>query len=211
MRNGFDFLAPYYDQLARLIFRDEIRKAQVCHLSAVSAGSEVLILGGGTGWIIGEILRKQPDCRIWFLDSSQGMIDQAKKNNPDVQLVTYVCGTVTDIPERKFSVIIMPFFLDLFSPGTLREHVLSIAKSSDNETRWLITDFVDQGKWWQKMLLAVMYFFFRVVCSLEVTSLPDWRKALREMTFITTESKSFYRGFIESHYCRHIREIRHEG
>jgi len=208
MRNGFDFLAPYYDQLARLIFRDEIRNAQIYFLSVIPAGSEVLILGGGTGWIIPEIQRKQPDCRIWFLDSSPGMIEQAKKSNPDIRQVTYVCGTIKDIPDRKFPVIIMPFFLDLFSPETLRELILSVAKSSNNETRWLITDFVDQGKWRQKMLLKIMYFFFRVVCSLEAISLPDWRRALHEMTFIKIESRSFSRGFIESHYYKHIQETK---
>jgi len=206
-RNGFDFLAPYYDQLASLIFRDAIKKAQISLLSAIPSQSDILILGGGTGWIIREILQKQPHCHIWFVDSSRGMIDLAIKNNSDTQSVTFICGTPASIPNRKFSVIILPFFLDMFSPEVLKKNVLSIAGASDQETDWLITDFVNQQKWWQKMLLKLMYYFFRIVCNLEAVRLPDWRRALGEMSFISMESGTFYDGFIESHRYRLIQKI----
>ncbi|HRI80474.1 MAG TPA: class I SAM-dependent methyltransferase [Cyclobacteriaceae bacterium] len=201
-RNGFDFLAPYYDKLTSLVFGGEIRRAQVHFLKSVPPCADVLVLGGGTGWIISEILLRQPDCHIWFIDSSSAMIDRARKMNPDTNHVTYICGTTDQIPQRNFSAIILPFFLDLFSTAHLSEVIGQIALASNIETRWLITDFVNGGKWWQKSLLMIMYFFFRIICNIEAIVLPDWREVLHEMAFIKIETGLFYHGFIESHHYR---------
>lgn len=202
-RNGFDRLAPYYDLLSRLIYRGEIQNAQTQFLHKIPCGSDVLILGGGTGWIVSAIRNVQPDCRICFIDSASGMIEQAKKKNPEIQQVTFIQGTVADIPSKKFSVIILPFFLDLFSEETLRQTIRKIEACSQSSSLWIITDFTNRGKWWQIVLLRVMYIFFRIFCNIESHSLPDWQGVFEEQAFRKLESKSFCRGFIES--CSYVR------
>ena len=96
----------------------------------------------------------------------------------------------------------MPFFLDMFSEVTLRKLLPEVAASAGSTTLWLITDFTDQGKWWQKILLSLMYLFFRRVCNIEAGKLPNWSMVFDELNFKEIESKSFYGGFIESH-CYH--------
>src|SRR4051812_19943989 len=113
--NGFDRLAPVYDKLAGLVFGKAIVDAQLIFLDEVRAGDRVLILGGGTGWVLKELLRRQPACEVWYVDSSQRMIELATRNCGNPSNVHFVLGTELSIPTMLFDVVIMNFFLDLFS------------------------------------------------------------------------------------------------
>ncbi|MEZ4686196.1 MAG: hypothetical protein R3B47_09055 [Bacteroidia bacterium] len=65
---SFNRLAPVYDFLASLVFGNRIRQAQRWLLDFIPEGSSILILGGGTGWILEELAEKahiQP-CTIWI-------------------------------------------------------------------------------------------------------------------------------------------------
>lgn len=198
-RNGFDRIAPVYDQMVRLFYGNQIQESQTYFLPLIPPQAKVLVMGGGTGWIIKEILNAQPTCRIWDIDISKAMLALAKKANPRRQHVTYILGTSANVPSEKFDVIIMPFFLDLFSMGSLKETLLSILSSTTSSTCWLITDFVDHGKWWERIMLKAMYWFFHVTCSIEAPNLPSWHILLESLDFKLQKSQLFYRGFIESH------------
>jgi tRNA (cmo5U34)-methyltransferase len=50
---GFDRLAPFYDSLARLIIGKGIKQSQLHFLNHLRGQNQgVLVLGGGTGWIL---------------------------------------------------------------------------------------------------------------------------------------------------------------
>ena len=78
MPKGFDLIAPYYDSLARLVFGDSIRHCQLEYLDKIPPGAQVLILGGGTGWLLGELMKINPSCRVWYLESSIKMLEMTK-------------------------------------------------------------------------------------------------------------------------------------
>lgn len=196
-QNGFDWLSPVYDFLARLIYGSSIQNSQSYLLKDLRAGASVLIMGGGTGWILNEIHRRQPSVTITFVDTSIGMIQRAKRRSGNIPGITFIHGNVHHVPAKKFDVIILPFFLDMFSQN-LKKEVEAICEMSCKDTQWLITDFISTGKAWQNVLLFVMYRFFRIACSIEATHLPDWRGTLSQMNFSTHESKSFHNGFILS-------------
>lgn len=198
--NGFDRIAPVYDRLTMLFYGNRIKKSQTYFLPLLPPHAKVLVMGGGTGWIIKEILNFQPTCRIWNIDISPAMLALAKKANPDRQHVTYILGTSINVPAEKFDVVIMPFFLDLFSMDSLKETLLSILSLTTSATFWLITDFVDHGKWWERIMLKAMYWFFHVTCSIEATDLPSWHILLESLDFKRQKSQLFYCGFIESHF-----------
>src|SRR6187402_1340927 len=77
--NGFDRLAPVYDKLAGLVFGKAIVDAQLVFLDRVRAGDRILILGGGTGWLLEKLLRKQPVCEVWYVESSSRMIELTRQ------------------------------------------------------------------------------------------------------------------------------------
>ena len=196
--NGFDWLAPIYDPLARVIYGKSIVRAQTCFLDSVSPFSKVLIIGGGTGWLLAELLQDRPECEVWYIESSVNMLSMAKKKNKNSSRVHFILGTEKDIPACGFDMVITHFFLDLFSPLTLQSVVQRISRSFKPTTLWLVADFVNQGKWWQRFLLKTMYSFFRRTCQIEAGTLPPWGSILVQSGLTRVDRRLFYGGFIES-------------
>jgi tRNA (cmo5U34)-methyltransferase len=201
--NGFDRISPAYDFLARLIFGESIVKAQIYFLRKIRARSKVLILGGGTGWIIAELFKIQSDCEVWYIDASIKMIVAAKKKTGKEHRVHLIHGTAEDIPPIvKFNVVVTNFYLDMFGEDSLQHVVEKIQYSLASNSIWIATDFVKGQEFWKRMILKMMYTFFRLTCKIESSQLPDWTTAIEKSRGPKMEIHSFYRGFIESRvYC----------
>ena len=198
---GFDSLAGIYDVLAKLVFGKSIRKAQLYFLGEIKNASSVLILGGGTGWILEALLKINRDCEVWYVDASRKMIERAQirigKNAGSV--VHFIHGTEENLPMHvKHDAVIANFYFDMFSDGTLSEVVKKISRSLLPDSKLLVSDFVQNRTWWQSVLLSAMYFFFRVVCNIEAFRLTDWEACLYEQAFSRKESRYFYAKFIKS-------------
>lgn len=195
--SNFDRIAPVYDSLARFFFGQSIRSSQVSVLHLIPDGSTILILGGGTGWILEEIDRRTSNCGIWYIDQSAQMIELAR-SRPGVKNISFIQGSINSIPEgQKFDVIITNFFLDLFTDNTLHNILSSLSKSLNPDGLWFVADFIDK-KWWQSFYLFVMYRFFRLTTGISTTRLPDWERQFAGLRLTDVESRLFYYGFIKS-------------
>ena len=198
MKSGdFDKIAFIYDRLATLIFGKSISDSQKYFLSRIPDHSKVLILGGGTGWILEELFATKPNLGVCYIEASAKMMDLAKAKLHEDKRVQFILGTETDIPDRSFDVVITNFYLDLFKEGSLRNALEKIKRSITPKALWIVTEFGDHT-WWHKVLLKMMYLFFQFVCNIEANRLPNWNKAMQELGGIKSESKSFYRNFIEA-------------
>jgi tRNA (cmo5U34)-methyltransferase len=197
--NGFDHIAGLYDTLARIVFGRRIVQAQRYFLEDVADGSKVLILGGGTGWLLGELLSHKPNVEVWYVDASQRMIALSREKINDKGNVHFIHGTEQDIPsEISVDIVITNFYLDLFSNEALKKILPDIATRMKENARWIATDFVYRGTWWQAALLQVMYWFFRAVGAIESSRLPAWEEALQQAGWIPMKEKMFFRGFIKT-------------
>lgn len=195
--SGFDRLAPYYDTLARWVFGDDIKRAQTVFLNSIPPSSKVLIIGGGTGWILHEVIGAVRDVTVWYVDVSPVMIRKARQYNFSEESVEFIVGTIDDVPaEKMFDVVITPFYLDLFSEVALLEVIKNIRQRLKPAAHWLVTDFIPSGRVWHRFLLWVMYRFFRVVCGIEARSLPRWQHKLEEAGLVKVKEQRFHRGFI---------------
>jgi ubiquinone/menaquinone biosynthesis C-methylase UbiE len=196
---GFDHIAGLYDILARIVFGEHIVHAQHYFLKDIADGSKVLILGGGTGWLLAELLSRNPNAEVWYVEASQQMIALSREKINDKGNVHFIHGTEQDIPaEISVDMVITNFYLDLFSSEALAKILPEITTRMKENTRWIATDFVYQGKWWQSALLQIMYWFFRTVGAIESTRLPLWQAALRQAGWIPVKEKMFFRGFIKT-------------
>jgi hypothetical protein len=194
---GFDRIAQHYDSLAGCVFGKSIKDCQTYYLSAIPNASNILILGGGSGWILKEIEETTNDCRIWYIETSERMIALAKSrtNSPRV---TFIHGNEASIPKGlAFDVIITNFFLDLFDDDQLHTIVQAILPSIRKDAIWLVSDFVNR-KVWHCVMLWIMYRFFMLTTDLKKSYLPGWEFALRSMGFIELQSRYFYGSFIKS-------------
>ncbi len=199
MLNGFDKIAFVYDFLAKLVFGRNIIDAQKYFLSKIKSHSNVLILGGGTGWLLAKLLKAKPNCEVWYIEASAKMITRSRNRIVHGQAVHFIHGTENDIPKTiKFDAVITNFYLDLFSSLSLPVVINKIQSSLKPGSLWIVTDFVTNQKWWQEAMLKIMYWFFRLTCGIASTGLPPWHTLIGEAGFVKVRSKFFYKNFIEA-------------
>ena len=197
--NNFDSVAGFYDKLTMLVFGTAIRRAQTTHLYDIPQGSNVLILGGGTGWLLAELSALNPTCKVWYIDASSKMISLSKKKmrNSNHEIV-FIHGTEEAIPaEIMFDAVITHFYLDLFPPDACNVIIRKIRSAIRPGGCWLVADFIDTT-WWHGVMLRMMYGFFSVMCGIEGRSLSPWENLLEENGFKEYKSRKFFGSFIKS-------------
>ena len=198
MKTSFDFIAPFYDRLAKLVFGRSIINSQLHFLNLIPDQASVLILGGGTGWILEELIARKPDCAVCYIEASSKMLQlthQRKLNDN----ITLIHGTEDHIPATiAFDAVITNFYLDLFPEDRLDKVIRKVTERARPASVWIATDFIDEGKWWQRAMLKVMYFFFRNVSAVEAAKLPAWKKRMLQHLWVEQDSKIWYGGFIGS-------------
>jgi len=126
---GFDFLSPFYDLLARLIIGKDIVNSQLHFLKSFRECNRLLILGGGSGWILEPLCKACPDIQIDYIDLSPKMINAAKRISGKNVRINFILGTENDIPDRLYDGVITNFYLDMFEKQTI-EKVIEKIKGS---------------------------------------------------------------------------------
>lgn len=196
--NGFDRISFAYDFLAKFIFGKSIINSQKYFLNKIQDCSKVLILGGGSGWILAELFKVKPGCEVWYIEASQKMISLSKIRIKPTHTIHFIHGTEQDIPlSMKYDVLITNFYLDLFNQHQLKSVIIQLQSSMKADAQWIVTDFVKE-KWWQVIMLRVMYWFFRITCGIESRQLPEWSRAMDYAGVKEIELKTFYNGFIKA-------------
>jgi ubiquinone/menaquinone biosynthesis C-methylase UbiE len=118
--------------------------------------------------------------------ASRRMIREQLPGQVDFRRGTEQCLQPTD----QFDVIILPFVLDLFTDVTVREHMLpKLLGALQPGGMVLITDFVRTNRRWQRALLQLMVWFFRLTAHIETRQLTDWQQLLAD-TRLTCSGKT---------------------
>ena len=203
--NNFDSVAGFYDKLSTLVFGTAMRRAQTTHLCDIPQGSNVLILGGGTGWLLSELSAVNPTCKVLYIDASSKMISLSKKNlRNSTQEIVFVHGTEESIPAgMTFDAVITHFYLDLFPQDACISMIHKIRSAIRINGILLVSDFINTT-WWHGVMLRMMYGFFRLMCGIEGRLLPPWKDLLEENGFKEHKSREFFGGFIKSAVFRLI-------
>lgn len=195
--NRFNWIAPYYDQLAAFIFGKSILEAQLCYLELIPPNAKILVLGGGTGKWISELIQFNNTCKIWFVDASSKMVELAKDNLKDTEQVAFIHGAEDKIPKLQFDVIITHFFLDMFTNQQLYNLIGKLVNDTNSPSMWIAADF-EKSKYWHALLLRFMFLFFRQSGTMDNNELPDWNAILKSHRFKIAASKSSFGKFIQS-------------
>ena len=114
--NDFNFVAPFYKSLSRLVFGDTLVQAQRYFLNQIPIGSKILILGGGDGALLSYL---DITYKVDFVEMSSKMIALAE-NQDYLCEVNFVLGDESILTE-SYDVIITPFVLDCFKEDKLQE------------------------------------------------------------------------------------------
>jgi spermidine synthase len=80
MAANYNNSAWFYDSLARLVYGKALVNAQVYLLKHITENAKVLIVGGGTGWILDELTRIHPSgLQITYVEIAPNMMALSKK------------------------------------------------------------------------------------------------------------------------------------
>lgn len=198
--NTFDRIAPFYDRIARLVFGSSISEVQRVHLHELSSASDILILGGGTGWILKDVLAVNAVAQVVYLEASRRMIDLSRQRLSDADRgrVTFLHGTIDDLHgDNAFDAIIGNFYVDLFPAEELLRVAKRIRGALRPKGKFLCADFVDDT-WWQRLMLKLMYAFFRITAGIDSRQLPPWRELVPQAGFVHLREKRYWKGFMSS-------------
>ncbi|WP_426669042.1 class I SAM-dependent methyltransferase [Mucilaginibacter sp. McL0603] len=200
MAANYDNSAWFYDRLSRLIYGKALVRAQIYLLQYIPPGSNILIAGGGTGWILEEISKLHPSgLKITYVEISAKMMALSRNRNVGSNQVTYINEPVENTDgQNSYDVLITPFLFDNFTEQTLQTVFAHLHKQLKAGGLWLNTDFRPTGKWWQSFLLKSMILFFRLICRIEAKKLPEIEKCFKKYKYRVIDQKSFFGEFILS-------------
>ena len=182
---NFNWIAPLYDPLAFLVFGRQLDRAQTVFLPRIPFGASVLIVGGGTGWLLEQVLTTSQPKQVVYLETSAQMVVRSSRRmirHAVVGSVDFRVGDETLLTsDEHFDVILTPFVLDLYTEKTLQTSFVPALRSRLTPGGlWLVTDFVQPQVGWQKALLWTMIRFFRLTADIDVRQLADWQRCLQE-------------------------------
>jgi ubiquinone/menaquinone biosynthesis C-methylase UbiE len=200
MAANYNNSAWFYDRLSRVVYGKALVNAQVYLLKHVSANSSILIVGGGTGWILEELSKIHPSgLNITYVEIAAHMMALSQKRNTDSNNVTFINDAIENVAlPPNFDVVITPFLFDNFTEQTFKKVFAHIAQLLKNDGLWLNTDFQLTGKWWQGVLLKSMFLFFKVICGIEASKLPAIARCFDDGGYKVIDRKNFFSDFIVS-------------
>lgn len=205
--SGFDRVAYFYDPLAKLVFRDAQQQAQKVLLPFIKPDSDVLIIGGGSGWLLEQVLNSGKTLRLLYLDASPKMVQMTRERvrkhvaKRKLQVEYRVGSEQTLLPGETFDVVFTPFLLDLFPEKRLTELMTILKAALREDGQWLFADFwpvKHPTPHWQKLLLKSMYLFFRVMSGVQATELPDFNSHFKQLQMQEMYTNAFYTGMIQA-------------
>ncbi len=205
VRAGFNFLAPFYDFFSFLFFGNSILNSQTFLLQELKKCKNVLVLGGGSGKLLMELIKRDVAEQCCYVDISNKMIALAKKRlekefSKKIKSVNFICGSVNDIDEKqKFDLIITPYILDCITQENLSPILQQLKSHLLPNGKWLFIDFNipknSNAKPFSFARVRIMYFGFNIICGLGIKQLPDFEKEFLKLNFLAEHENYFLREF----------------
>lgn len=198
--NTYNRIAWIYDPISRWLLGKHYTLSKFCYLDRVGRGKRVLILGGGTGENLREIVdRIGEQGSVYYVEASKSMIRMAK-NRFQGKIPTNI-KFVHSTDFSQFShiqpdVILTQYFLDVLSDAELEELFEGLNETTATDTEWIFTDFYAVPK--KRWLIKAMIRLFRIVVGHPRKDLPDYAYFFERWGLKEKEACSFMDGFIQA-------------
>ncbi len=187
---GFDRLAPVYDALSQLASAGRIHRSQLTLLPLLPRTPRALVVGGGTGRFLVELLRTDRVDRAVSLDASAAMTRRAARRLARLgseltgRAELRVGGLERLRPGERFDLVVTHCFLDLFEDRELAGVVDRLEAALEPSGLWLFSDFAVDGAGLpaglRRALVGALYCFFRFTCGISARRLPDFDRAFAQ-------------------------------
>ena len=193
MKSGFDRLAPLYDPLL-LVFGGAVPRSQRALLDELPQCRRALIIGGGTGRFLVDLVTAGKADHIVCVDISAAMLERSRarlqKVCPDaVGRCTFIHGTAADLAgDEHFDLVCTHCFLDLFEESELAIVMKRLSQALAPGGFWMCSDFAPPGGGAARRLITAallrgLYIGFGLVCGTVPRSLPPIRETFDALGF----------------------------
>lgn len=198
MSLNYDAAIWFYDPLSRMVFGGSLIRAQTYLLSYIKINSNILIIGGGTGWILEEITKLFPSSLdITYVEMSPKMMARSKKRYTGDNQISFITQPIEQVKDlAQFDFVITAFLFDNFSQTISNKVFDKIHHLLKPGGLWLYTDFQKNNKIWQKILLSSMLGFFKLVCGIEARELPEVLETFESYKYSEIASQFYYKQFV---------------
>ena len=203
--NNYNFIAPFYDQITRLVFCGSIQKAQLAHLNLLPDEGRILFIGGGTGFALREILKLKPNLTIDYVDHSIKMIELSKEKIKHLKpkQVNFINGNESTIPNLTYDGIISFFYFDILLKKEREVVFTKMYNQLKVDGIWLFADFLQAKNWYEKILEFAMYTFLKYSTNLKISQIPHLNSLIGDKKLRLKAESTFYNEFIFS--CSYLK------
>ncbi|MGB3182500.1 MAG: class I SAM-dependent methyltransferase [Cyclobacteriaceae bacterium] len=198
---NYDAVAPWYDRLASLVYLGRIEQSQKAFIHLIPSGSTVLIIGGGTGRFLKEVIKQRPE-RIVYVEKSEEMLCRAQAQNLRHQAsITWIQGDERDIPSvTEFDAVLTFYLFSNYDKPAARRLWSKLHFHLKRGGMWINADFIGTSRqnMWQRFLTKVMLWFFHLTAKLKNRSIPHTHSLFTKNEYREADRKVYYRRFIEA-------------
>lgn len=204
---NFDRLAPFYRTMERFTAGDKLQRCRVAFLGEVPEPRKVLLAGEGHGRFLPECARRFPAAQIVVVDASRRMLEIAA-TKVDSRQVEFVLADLLEWqrPPAEFDLIVSHFVLDCFPPDALAAVVEKLSALAAPNADWLLADFeiaaAGAARWRSRLIVALLYQFFRSVTGLAADALVPPDAALAKAGFSQHRRVTHEWGLLKSEWWR---------
>lgn len=207
----FSGVAPLYRWLEYVVFGRLLERARNEYIDQVIVGCRILLLGDGDGRFLERCLKElerapRRDINFESLDCSRGMVESARRRIRRWRTrdrVTFRIGEALGAHwTGRYDRVVTHFFLDCFSESEIAQLAKKVNDTCTADCIWVISEFAVPSQrfaaWVGRLLIRVMYWFFRWTAALSQSRLPRYAAVLEEYGFERHAQKRRLGGFVVS-------------
>lgn len=201
----FDKSINWYDSLSSFVFGNRLRQMERELIPHLPNSGTILWIGGGSGQILPEMIAARPSLEILYLDTSEKMIGKAKRRLSGTEAKVSFFTSLSQITRDQgpLEAVLLFYVLDVFNEKELQE-ILPIWNSYGGKKTsvLLVADFdypmSRLGNLFARLLIPLMYVFFRLSIQIPTKKLPDWKKCLRQSGYTESSVTTSLMGVLRS-------------
>lgn len=193
---NFDVVARWYYLLEFCTFGSLLTQTRGAFLNQVRHAEHALIVGDGDGRFLAQLLNHNERVVVLSIDSSQRMLalqQQRLKQSAQQRRASLLCADANHFePSEQYDLFVTHFLLDCLAQNDVRVLAQRFAQAARPQAIWLVSEFhIPEGKRGAvaRLLIRIMYSFFRVTTGLNVCVLPAYEAVLPVFGFIKTKEQ----------------------
>lgn len=183
-----------------MVFGGVIEKAKVANYNAISNGSNILFIGGGSGISLVKLLSLEKNLTIDYVDASQKMIVIAQRRVGESEGLNFYHTPIEKFDGAGYDFIITEFIFDLFTKEEIGKLVRLINSKLKIGGFWIDTDFRKPILMEDRILLKLMYYFFKATSAINTSNLVETKPIMIKEGFKIKKNLKFKSGFISSYF-----------